>query len=70
MLRMLRRIREKTEGTLPNGIKGLLPNELAVYYIERSADGVVAKRLQIDENGEFIDKWPKGFFRERAEELF
>jgi hypothetical protein len=70
MLRMLRRIRETTEGTLPTGTKGLLPDELAVYYIERNADGVVAKRLHIDESGEFIDKWPKGFFRERAEELF
>ncbi len=70
MLRMLRRIRETTEGNLPTGIKGLLPDELAVYYIERSADGVVAKRLHIDENGEFIDKWPKGFFRERSKELF
>lgn len=70
MLRMLRRIRETTEGTLPTGIKGLLPDELAVYYIERSADGVVAKRLHIDVNGEFIDKWPKGFFRERSKELF
>lgn len=70
MLRMLRRIRETTEGNLPTGVKGLLPDELAVYYIERSSDGVVAKRLHIDENGEFIDKWPKGFFRERSKELF
>jgi hypothetical protein len=70
MLRMLRRIREKTEGTLPTGTKGLLPDELAVYYIERNADGVVAKRLHIDESGEFIDKWPRGFFRERSKELF
>jgi predicted ATPase len=70
MLRMLRRIRETTDGTLPNGVNKLLPDKLAIYYIERSADGVAAKRLHIDERGEFIDKWPKGFFRERSKELF
>lgn len=70
MLRMLKRIRQTTDQELPKGVSGLLPEELAVYYIERTAGGVTAKRLRIDESGEFIDKWPKGFFRERAEELF
>ena len=67
---MLRRIRETTEGELPEGVKGLLPEEIAVYFIERTATGVTTKRLRIDETGEFIDKWPNGFFRERAKELF
>ena len=70
MLRMLKRIRQTTDNELPVGIKGLLPEELAVYYVERTAGGVIAKRLRIDESGEFVDKWPQGFFRERAEELF
>jgi hypothetical protein len=26
--------------------------------------------LRIDDTGEFIDRWPRGFFEERAEELF
>ena len=26
--------------------------------------------LRVDREGEFIDRWPKGFFEERAEELF
>ncbi len=70
ILRMLRRIRQTTDGELPEGIPGLLPDQVAVYYVERTADGVTVKRLRIDETGEFIDKWPRGFFRERAEELF
>ena len=28
------------------------------------------KHLRIDETGEFLDRWPRGFFEERAEELF
>ncbi len=70
MLRMLRRIRETTEGNLPSDAKPLRPEQIAVYFIERASDGVAARRLRIDVNGEFIDKWPHGFFRERAEELF
>lgn len=70
ILRILRRIRETSEEELPEGVKGLLPDEVAVYHVERNADGVTVKRLRIDESGEFIDKWPLGFFRERAKELF
>lgn len=70
MLRMLKRIRQTADKELPEGVNGLLPDEIAVYYVERTTGGVTAKRLRIDESGEFIDKWPKGFFRERAEELF
>lgn len=70
MLRMLRRIREMSEGELPEGVTGLLPEELAVYVIERTPAGVSAKRLRISETGDFIDKWPNGFFRERSKELF
>lgn len=70
ILRMLRRIREATEGELPEGVKGLSPDQVAVYFVERNTDGVTTKRLRIDETGEFMDRWPKGFFEERAEELF
>lgn len=70
ILRILKRIRQTSDNELPEGVKGLLPDEVAVYHIERTADGVKAKRLRIDDTGEFIDKWPNGFFRERAEELF
>lgn len=70
MLRMLKRIRQTTDKELPDGVNGLLPNEIAVYYVERTLNGVKCQRLRIDETGEFLDDWPKGFFDERAEELF
>ena len=70
VLRMLRRINETTDGELPEGVKGLVPDHIAIYFIQRIEGGVEAKRLRVDETGEFIDKWPGGFFRERAEELF
>ena len=30
----------------------------------------IFRLLRVDREGEFIDRWPKGFFEERAEELF
>jgi hypothetical protein len=70
MLRLLRRIRETSADELPPGIARLSPADLAVIYVEGSDAGVIFRPLRIDEEGEFLDRWPKGFFAERAEELF
>ena len=70
MLRLLRRIRETTENEVPPGAIGLSPDDLAVIYVESVGNGVCFRPLRVDKEGEFIDRWPKGFFEERAEELF
>ena len=49
---------------------GMTPDELSVIYVESADDGVRFRPLRVDSEGEFIDRWPKGFFEERAEELF
>ena len=69
-LRLLRRIRQTTDGDLPKGVPDLKPEDIAIYFIDRDEYSSHAKRLRIDESGEFIDPWPGGFFDERAEELF
>jgi predicted ATPase len=70
MLRLLRRIRETTENEVPPGAIGLSPDDLSVIYVEGGDGGVRFRPLRVDPEGEFIDRWPKGFFEERAEELF
>ena len=70
MLRLLRRIRETTENAVPPGTVGLSANDLSVIYVESTDDGVRFRPLRVDSEGEFVDRWPKGFFEERAEELF
>jgi len=70
MLRLLRRIRETTGGELPPGVVGLSVDDLSVIYVESADAGVRFRPLRVDGDGEFIDRWPKGFFEERAEELF
>jgi AAA ATPase domain len=70
ILRLLRRIRETTENELPDEALPFTEDKLSVLYVESTPDGVRVRRLRVDERGEFVDRWPKGFFEERAGELF
>ncbi|MBF0417610.1 MAG: DUF3696 domain-containing protein [Magnetococcales bacterium] len=70
MLRFLRRIRETGEHELPPGAPSLTPEEIAVYFVEPEEDGPRIHRIRIDKDGDFIDRWPRGFFQERMKELY
>ena len=70
MLRLLRRIEETGSNELPGGKPALKPDQVSVVYVEQLDDEVRATRLRVDETGEFIDRWPQGFFDERTDELF
>lgn len=69
ILRLLRRIREKTENELPADAPAFSADQLSVIYVENTPEGVRIRSLRVDELGEFRDRWPKGFFAERMEEL-
>jgi hypothetical protein len=69
ILRILRRIRETTEKELAERAPAFSDDKLSVIYVETDANGVRVRRLRVDERGEFKDRWPKGFFAERMEEL-
>ena len=70
ILRILRRIRETCDEELSKGMTPVQPTEISIVYLEPNEQGVASRRLRIDKDGEFIDRWPHGFFAERAEELF
>ena len=62
ILRIQRRIREQK----------LQPSEVSVLYVEPTGDGTEGStitQLRLDENGDFIDSWPDGFFEEGFGEL-
>jgi predicted ATPase len=60
MLRFLRRIREER----------VSPDEIQVLYVDQDHDGnSVVTELPISSDGEFMTRWPNGFFDERLEEL-
>ena len=70
MLRLLRRIEETHSGELPEGKPPLKPDQVSVVFVEQIDGEVRATPLRIDKTGEFVDRWPHGFFDERDDELF
>lgn len=70
LLRLLRRIRQTTDGELPEGVYRLTPDELSINYIEWNDGGLRVKQLEVSPDGDSLGPWPKGFFEERAGELF
>jgi predicted ATPase len=60
MLRLLKRVRQNI----------LHPDDLAVYYFQSESGVSKPVRIGIDEEGDFTNQWPEGFFEERLEELF
>jgi predicted ATPase len=61
ILRLKRRIREgKIKST-----------DVCVLYVHPvDKDGSAVLQLRLDDRGEFIDEWPRGFFEESYQELF
>jgi len=70
MLRLLRRVRETHQGELDHRAPSLTPEDFAVVYVEPGVQGARFIPLRVSADGDFLDRWPRGFFEERGEELF
>lgn len=71
LLRVLKRIRQThAKNHLADELK-IEPDDVCMLYFDPSIDGSTqVKRIRISNDGEFLDRWPKGFFDERDKELF
>jgi len=69
MLRILRRVRETTEKTLPPGARPIRPEDVMVLYVEPEGPASKIVELPVTPDGEFARPWPRGFFAERMQEL-
>ncbi|QDP01349.1 AAA family ATPase [Thalassotalea sp. PS06] len=68
ILRLRKRVRQTTDKELPEGFKPVDKDDISIVYFEPSDEGVITRRIKLDEDGEFTSKWPQGFFSERREE--
>lgn len=51
--------------------EGMLTNDdVCVIYVQRTQSGSKCLELRLDEDGDFIDEWPDGFFEEGYKEVF
>ena len=72
LLRCLRRIRETSNGRLSKDSNlRLSPDDVSVLYFDPQADGAtIIKSIRVSTQGDFIDRWPRGFFEERGKDIF
>jgi hypothetical protein len=66
ILRLLRRIREGMGKKNPK----LRKEDLCVLYVEPLKQGSRVIEMEIDDDGDFVNVWPGGFFEEAYEEKF
>ena len=71
ILRALKRVRQTKNKTLKDPSLKLSADDIAVNYFEPMPDGSTKIHiLRVSEDGDFLDRWPNGFFAERDQELF
>ena len=70
LLRLMKRMRQTLEGTLPEESLALTPDDVSILYVDADEDKTYIIELQIDEDGSLLDPWPGGFFEEGFTERF
>ncbi len=72
LLRLLKRVRETHAGKHPAASPlALMPQQLSILYFDPQPDGSTqVRQIRVSRDGDFIDRWPRGFFEERRRELF
>jgi predicted ATPase len=72
LLRILKRVRQASAGRIAStDALAVKPDDLAILYFDPQPDGSTkVKRIRVTDDGDFLDRWPRGFFEERGKELF
>lgn len=71
LLRVLRRIRQTSSGPTDDPELRCHPEAVSILYFEPLPDGSTKVRpIRVSRGGDFMDRWPHGFFAERDRELF
>jgi len=50
--------------------RALTPQYVSVVYVDHTADASKCIPLRLDDDGDFIDQWPGGFFEDAYQEIF
>ncbi len=67
-LRCLKLIRNKNRQA--ESTPKLTGGDLKFVYCQSTNTGAKFSSIRVDSKGRFVDQWPEGFFRERADEIF
>jgi hypothetical protein len=69
LLRIMRRIRETSRGSLPNHIPPVYPDDVSVLYIDNVGDDTIVRPMPFSNDGQLLYDWPGGFFEEGLREV-
>jgi hypothetical protein len=69
LLRVMRRMRETHEGTVPDGVRPVLREDVSVVLVEKDGSRSISRRMPLNERGELVKAWPGGFFEEGLREV-
>jgi len=70
LLRIMKRIRQTSEGTLKNDEVALTPDDICLLYVDNNGEMAYINELELDADGSLLDPWPNGFFEEGFKERF
>ena len=70
LLRLMRRMRQTNDGTLPDGAPALHPEDVGVFLVEPDGAQTIVREMPLNERGELVKAWPGGFFEEDLQEIF
>ena len=70
LLRIMRRMRETSTGSLPEETLRLDPDDVAVLFVESDGSQSIVREMPLNERGELVKAWPGGFFEEGLREIF
>jgi len=70
LLRMMKRMRQTSEGTLEDESLKLTPDDICLLYVDSDGENTYILELELDEDGTLLDPWPGGFFEEGFNERF
>ena len=70
LLRVMKRMRQTMEGSLPEGVPAIRPEHVMVLYVEPYGTRSIVREMPLNERGELVKAWPGGFFEEGLREVF
>jgi hypothetical protein len=70
LLRVMRRMRETSEGKIPEGASPVRPGDVSVVLVEKDGSRTITRQMPLNERGELVKAWPGGFFEEGLREVF
>lgn len=69
LLRVMRRMRETHERTVPEGVRPVSPADVSVVLVEKDGARSITRMMPLNERGELVKAWPGGFFEEGLREV-